>query len=212
MPEVIRGSRTRSFEQGPPTHPTTPSSPHAETPVSPFSHDRRVTFDRVESQASSRLTPVNSAQRAARGTRNSKSFERTRRKERASIERVEQDAYYDSRAATKREFQRRASTLQSYYHDHPYLLPQLPFTFRHGFKRWKLAGYIVLIIIDACVIPIVLYYTMTGCWSCPRFHHICYRRDNMGRANIRRICCAELAFDKERTLFPTTWFYRAVAL
>ncbi|KAG4434698.1 hypothetical protein IFR05_009808 [Cadophora sp. M221] len=76
-------------------------------------------------------------------------------------EREESDAYYDSRAATQFEFQRRASTLQTYYCEHPELLPQLPFTFRHGFKRWRLGGYIALMVFDACVVPILLYYTMT---------------------------------------------------
>lgn len=70
------------------------------------------------------------------------------------------DAYYDSRAATKREFKRRASTLQEYYKQHPTLLPQLPFTWKHGFKRWKLFALIFLIFVDACVVPIVLYYAM----------------------------------------------------
>lgn len=75
-------------------------------------------------------------------------------------DRPEAEAYYDSRAATKREFKRRASTLQEYYKQHPSLLPQLPFTWRHGWKRWKLFGYIGLIFIDACAIPLILYYTM----------------------------------------------------
>lgn len=76
-------------------------------------------------------------------------------------EHEERDAYYDSRAATQFEYQRRASTLQTYYCEHPELLPQLPFTFRHGFKRWKLGGYIALMVFDACVVPILLYYSMT---------------------------------------------------
>lgn len=72
----------------------------------------------------------------------------------------ERAAYYDSRAATKREFRRRASTLQEYYQEHPELLPQLPFTWRHGFKRWKLFFTIFIMVVDACVLPIVLYYSM----------------------------------------------------
>lgn len=71
------------------------------------------------------------------------------------------DAYYDSRAASQKEFNRRASTLQSYYLEHPELLPQLPFTFRHGFKRWRLGGYLALMVFDACIVPIMLYYAMT---------------------------------------------------
>merc|ERR1711977_457782 len=76
-------------------------------------------------------------------------------------DREESEAYYDSRAATQYEFQRRASTLQTCYCEHPELLPQLPFTFRHGFKRWRLGGYIALMVFDACVVPIMLYYAMT---------------------------------------------------
>lgn len=69
-------------------------------------------------------------------------------------------AYYDSRAATKREFKRRASTLQDYYKEHPDFLPQLPFTLRRGWKRWKLGFTIVLMVADACIVPIALYYAM----------------------------------------------------
>ena len=75
-------------------------------------------------------------------------------------DRPQADVYYDSRAATKREFKRRASTLQDYYKEHPQLLPQLPFTFKHGWRRWKLFALIFLIFVDACVVPIVLYYVM----------------------------------------------------
>jgi len=75
--------------------------------------------------------------------------------------RPDQDVYYDSRAATKREFKRRASTLQDYYAQNPELLPQLPFTWKRGWKRWKLFLTIALMVVDACVVPIVLYYTMT---------------------------------------------------
>lgn len=75
--------------------------------------------------------------------------------------RPEEEVYRDSRAATRREFRRRATTLQEYYHQNPTLLPQLPFTFRHGFKRWKLALVIVFLVFDACVVPIILYYAMT---------------------------------------------------
>lgn len=76
-------------------------------------------------------------------------------------DRAQSDAYYDSRAASQKEFNRRGSTLQAYYLDHPELLPQLPFTFRHGFKRWRLGGYIGLMVFDACLVPLLLYYAMT---------------------------------------------------
>ena len=50
--------------------------------------------------------------------------------------------------------------MQDYYHDNPELLPQLPFTWHRGIKRWRLIGLIVLMWIDACVLPIALYYGM----------------------------------------------------
>jgi hypothetical protein len=83
-----------------------------------------------------------------------------RREDRRKSHDEEREAYYDSRAATKREFRRRASTLQEYYADNPELLPQLPFTFRTGWKRWKLFFTIFIMVVDACVIPLILYYTM----------------------------------------------------
>ncbi|KAL3421191.1 hypothetical protein PVAG01_07636 [Phlyctema vagabunda] len=137
MPEVIRGVRS-------------PSSAHSIPPSSP-QHDRRVTFEngRVDSSNSTQQHPSDS-----------QLLSNSRRRS-SNREREERDAYYDSRAATQQEYQRRASTLQSYYVEHPDLLPQLPFTFRHGFKRWRLAGYIALMVFDACIVPIGLYYAMT---------------------------------------------------
>jgi len=37
----------------------------------------------------------------------------------------------------------------------------LPFTFRHGFKRWKLALLIMFMVFDASIVPILLNYAMT---------------------------------------------------
>lgn len=145
MPEVIRGSR--SHEAIPPGFPSSPGP------------RRSITFS-PEQTTSQPLTPVNS-DRDRPNSRRTRSLDILRRDRRSSVERIERDVYYDSRAATKREFRRRATTLQQYYSEHPDLLPQLPFTFRHGFKRWKLGGYIALMVIDACVVPIILYYTMT---------------------------------------------------
>jgi hypothetical protein len=71
---------------------------------------------------------------------------------------AEAEAYYDSRAATKREFRRRASTLQEYYRQNPHLLPQLPFTWHRGVRRFRLAAIVVVMWIDACIVPIALYY------------------------------------------------------
>ncbi|ODA80816.1 hypothetical protein RJ55_03776 [Drechmeria coniospora] len=68
------------------------------------------------------------------------------------------DVYYDSRAATRSEWKRRAMTLQEYYDDNPQLLPQLPFTWHHGRRRWRLFFFAFLVFVDASLIPIALYY------------------------------------------------------
>ena len=148
MPEVIRGSeRSNSLPQVQST--TSPTSPL---------QDRRVTFDQ-QREDSSTSVPASHTFSPRRSTSNWRISSQTRRSH--ELDREERDVYYDSRAATQREYRRRGSTLQSYYDKHPELLPQLPFTFRHGFKRWKLAGYIALMVFDACVVPILLYYAMT---------------------------------------------------
>lgn len=83
-----------------------------------------------------------------------------RRKSLAYDLRPEAEAYYDSRAATQREYRRRAHTLGEYYDEHPHLLPQLPFTFRHGNGRWRLGWLLFLMFVDSCAVPIALYYGM----------------------------------------------------
>jgi hypothetical protein len=75
-------------------------------------------------------------------------------------QRADADAYYDSRAATRREWKRRGKTLQEYYHDNPHLLPQLPFTWHHGWRRWRLFIFAFLVFVDASAVPIALYYGM----------------------------------------------------
>lgn len=75
-------------------------------------------------------------------------------------ERQAADAYYDSRAATFDEYKRRARTLQEYYNANPQLLPQLPFTWHHGWKRWRLFFFAFLVFVDASALPIGLYYGM----------------------------------------------------
>ncbi|KAF2744624.1 hypothetical protein M011DRAFT_390223, partial [Sporormia fimetaria CBS 119925] len=82
------------------------------------------------------------------------------RKSLAYTQRAEAEAYYDSRAATHREYRRRAKDLNEYYAEHPDLLPQLPFTFRHGKKRWRLFWLLFFMFVDACAVPIALYYGM----------------------------------------------------
>ncbi|KAJ9659128.1 hypothetical protein H2198_003270 [Neophaeococcomyces mojaviensis] len=168
MPEVIRGSRSHDNAPSPATSPGTekprPILPensltqlNTEDSNAPIDasrlpsppHLRHVAFraDSNEAPTSPRAQP--------RDRRRSSSFFRNDLEDRP-----EADAYYDSRAATKREWRRRATTLQDYYRDNPKLLPQLPFTWHHGLKRWRLIGLITLMWIDACVLPIALYYGM----------------------------------------------------
>ncbi len=153
MPPVVRGSeRPEALRKT-----QSDSIPAAASTNSPI-HDRRVTFDQHRAGTSDSLPPVHfSSQRSYSGRRHSSHHSRHRR----DFDEEEKDVYYDSRAATRGEFRRRATTLQSYYNQHPELLPQLPFTLRRGFKRWKLAGYIALMIFDACILPLMLYYAMT---------------------------------------------------
>lgn len=150
MPEVVRGSRP-SLQIDPPQQ-----------------SDRHVGFTAnvvdSPSQENGPATPTAGiGRRSTDPTNGRKSTEKPRRLSR-SQSRPEDDpnaaAYYNSRAATKREFKRRATTLQEYYKEHPDLLPQLPFTLRRGFKRWKLGFTIVLMVADACIVPIILYYAM----------------------------------------------------
>jgi hypothetical protein len=146
MPEVVRGSR-----------------PSLDERVSSTGPRRNVHFtegDIPEEATGHPLSHVDSPSRS-RG-RKSVEFKRSleRRQSEPPETRPDADAYYDSRAATKREFKRRASTLAEYYKENPTLLPQLPFTFRHGWRRIKLGLLIFLIFVDACVVPIVLYYSL----------------------------------------------------
>lgn len=73
-------------------------------------------------------------------------------------QRPEAAAYYDSRAATRREYTRRAKNLQEYYEDNPHLLPQLPFTWHHGRRRYRLWFFAFVCFVDASAVPIALYY------------------------------------------------------
>lgn len=70
------------------------------------------------------------------------------------------DAYYDSRAAGRKEYKRRAKDLQEYYDDNPHLLPQLPFSWHHGKRRWRLWFFAFCVFVDASAVPIALYYGM----------------------------------------------------
>lgn len=70
------------------------------------------------------------------------------------------EAYYDSRAAGQKEYKRRAKDLQEYYDDNPHLLPQLPFSWHHGNRRWRLWFFAFCVFVDASAVPIALYYGM----------------------------------------------------
>lgn len=185
MREVIRGSRADNvFPQRPSLSHDAPSStsrtsisPDAErqprtlqsldsaviddtdTPLSPPPSNLHTTSSpsprrHVAFRADSNDPPVSPTQ-LDRGRRRSSSFFRNN-----TEDRPEEDVYYDSRAATRREWKRRATTLEDYYRDNPELLPQLPFTWHRGKKRWRLIALIILMWIDACIIPIALYYAM----------------------------------------------------
>ncbi|KAL6886719.1 hypothetical protein HDV57DRAFT_399286 [Trichoderma longibrachiatum] len=74
--------------------------------------------------------------------------------------RPDAEVYYDSRAGTRREWKRRDRTLMDYYANNPQLLPQLPFTWHHGWKRWRLFLFAIMVFFDGSIVPILLYYTM----------------------------------------------------
>lgn len=162
MPEVIRGSRshenaiTRS-DSGLTLSPTlSPTAQPARSPLSPQSPgEGAIDFGRTNSKNNEQ--PDHITRPSLQLGRTSSSWRRSRRQ---SIQRAEADVYYDSRAATKREFRRRGTTLQDYYKENPKLLPQLPFTWHHGWRRYRFGLLIFLIFIDACIVPIALYYAM----------------------------------------------------
>ena len=158
MPEVVRGSRA-SLQ----VDRTQSGSQDGLAPSSPIREPRNVHFGPDSPGLEREDTPTRGLRSVDTGLSTLSTMERRKSREEARKQRKmegERDAYYDSRAATKREFRRRASTLQEYYAQNPTLLPQLPFTWRHGWKRWKLFFTIFLIVLDACVIPLVLYYTL----------------------------------------------------
>ncbi|RSL53338.1 hypothetical protein CEP54_010464 [Fusarium duplospermum] len=141
--QIVSGSAVSSTEaSGLPgtANPSRPSQSHQ-------SSNERVRFD----------VPPEPAQR--RETAGS-DFSEAPRRSLSYAQRPVADAYYDSRAATQTEYRRRAKTLQEYYDDNPNLLPQLPFTWHHGWKRWRLFIFAFLVFVDASAIPIALYYGM----------------------------------------------------
>ncbi|KIY02288.1 uncharacterized protein Z520_02426 [Fonsecaea multimorphosa CBS 102226] len=158
MPEVVRGSRA-SFQ----IDRSLNASHDGAAPSTPVREARGVHFGPESPGLGREETPTQGLRSVDTGLSTLSASERRKSREQARRERKaepERDAYYDSRAATKREFRRRASTLQEYYSQNPTLLPQLPFTWRHGWRRWKLFFTIFIIVVDACIIPIVLFYAM----------------------------------------------------
>jgi len=157
MPEVVRGSRPSVDVR----IPSGQGRSSAEIPESPAARGR-VHFDDNEPApplSPSTENPLNLTESSrSRSRRKSSTW---RREQGEGGEHAERDAYYDSRAATKREFRRRASTLQEYYKENPELLPQLPFTWHHGWRRYKFFGLVFVMFVDACVLPIALYYGMS---------------------------------------------------
>lgn len=145
MPELIRGSL--SFDD--------PSQPRLHAPTSSSPDRGAVSPDSATSPSSVGHLALGSARPHVDHHRHSSSFWPEGRDR---MRHAEAEVYYDSRAATKKEFHRRASNLQQYYKENPKLLPQLPFTWHHGVRRFRLGALIVLMWIDACVVPIALYY------------------------------------------------------
>ena len=158
MPEVVRGSRASVQLDRPPL-----TSEDGTDPSTPVRENRNVHFGLESPGLDREVTPTPGLRATDTGLSTMSSTERRKSRDLARKERKnepDKDAYYDSRAATQKEFRRRASTLQDYYNQNPTLLPQLPFTLRHGWRRYKLFLTIFLIVVDACFIPIILFYTM----------------------------------------------------
>jgi len=119
MPEVIRGSQSLDDLSRFSQHVSTPLSPNRDV-VSPTSlvSPSGLSHLAFESTIDDATSP-SCARPHADHRRHSSSFRLERRD---SMRRAEVEAYYDSRAATKKEFRRRASTLQEYYKANPQLL------------------------------------------------------------------------------------------
>jgi len=149
MSEIISSGRSVDDPSLPGLHVSAPLSSNRDT-VSPNSSTSLGGFGLVafESTIDDTATPSSVTPHA----------DHHRREWRGSMRRVEAEVYYDSRAATKKEFRRRASTLQEYYKENPNLLPQLPFTWHHGVRRFRLGAVIIVMWIDACIVPIALCY------------------------------------------------------
>ncbi|KAJ4507493.1 hypothetical protein HRR83_004071 [Exophiala dermatitidis] len=149
MPEIITGSGSVDDPFPPSLHVSTPLSPNRNV-VPPDSFPSPSGLDHIRFQPT-----INDAAEPSSFPPHADHHPA----ERCDVMHdAEAEAYYDSRAATKKEFRRRASTLQEYYKQNPHLLPQLPFTWHRGVRRFRLAAIVAAMGIDACIVPIALYY------------------------------------------------------
>lgn len=156
MPEVRRGSSHTSRPTDDKLATTTsPDSSFAAVPTS--QSNEHVTFD---DNTPTSPRPVRHGSEPATGAAAAASAMLPPRRSLNYSQRPTADAYYDSRAATREEWKRRAKTLEEYYEDNPQLLPQLPFTWHHGWRRWRLFFFAFLVFVDASALPIALYYGM----------------------------------------------------
>ncbi|KFA67930.1 hypothetical protein S40285_05946 [Stachybotrys chlorohalonatus IBT 40285] len=186
MPEIRKGSLHMQSDQalpgsGSPRSPTSPGSniqrpggaqtptPTSSDPRTPTSPNSPVAPDAAAAPLDSSSSPSEAAPTRPQGLTKEKSdlglddglaHAEAPRKSLSYNMRTEASAYYDSRAASRKEFKRRGRTLQEYYEDNPNLLPQLPFTWHHGKKRWRLFLFAFLVFVDASAVPIALYYGM----------------------------------------------------
>lgn len=168
----LQKSQTQSADHVPITHQT--SAPVMGSAVGP----QRSNDEATTSRAPVNGTPVNGAPVNGNDNDNAESPTSPNGRRRSSMfppimpidpaprrslsyaQRPVAGAYYDSRAGTRQEWRRRARTLEEYYEDNPELLPQLPFTWRHGTRRWRLWLFAFIVFVDASAIPIALYYGM----------------------------------------------------
>ena len=157
MPEVRRGSSHTSRPTDDKLATTTLTSPDSSLAAVPTSQsNEHVTF---QDDTPTSPRPVRHGSEPATATTAASAMLPPRRSLNYS-QRPTADAYYDSRAATREEWKRRAKTLEEYYEDNPQLLPQLPFTWHHGWRRWRLFFFAFLVFVDASAVPIALYYGM----------------------------------------------------
>ncbi|OAQ74161.1 hypothetical protein VFPPC_01725 [Pochonia chlamydosporia 170] len=168
MPEVRRGSRSQSLDWASrplDTIPSTSSNPPKDATQNTTSPPAAAGSDSHPTTSNQHITisPPTLPQSTSQSVPNSpiSSPVHVHDPPRRSLSyalRPSAPAYYDSRAATRKEYARRGRTLQEYYDANPHLLPQLPFTWHHGRRRWRLFIFAFLVFVDASAVPIALYY------------------------------------------------------